>query len=121
MFKYRALFGWGITMYAVMFLMWSGFIKYGFVDGYAPKIISYIILVIMATIAGRSLHLLSWTDILPYSFSWAVIIAILDAVYAATYVGWAMYSNPSVIIGYLITIIVPLFMYDRIAVVSDMT
>jgi len=85
MIKYGALFGWGIVIYSVVFLVWSGFIAYGFVGGLAPALMAFLALIIVATIAGHSLHLHSWKDILPYSIAWAVMIALLDAVFAVPF------------------------------------
>jgi hypothetical protein len=58
-----ALLGWGIVLYAVMFLLWSAFLTYGFVGGIAPRVIALGVLIASAIIAGRSLRAASWHDI----------------------------------------------------------
>ncbi|MDO8561581.1 MAG: hypothetical protein Q7S05_02015 [bacterium] len=119
MFKYGALFGWGIVIYAIVFLVWSGFIAYGFVEGLAPTLMSYLVLVVVAAIAGNSLHLRSWKDILPYSLAWAAFIAILDAVFAVPFTGWGIYSDPNVLMGYFLVIVVPLFTCEMTVLERD--
>ncbi|MEK7132734.1 MAG: hypothetical protein AAB830_01660 [Patescibacteria group bacterium] len=119
--KFAKLFGWGIAIYAVMFLIWSGFITYGFTAGLQPKILAFCALIAMTILAGRSLHFSSWKDIAPYSLLWAVIIAILDAIFAVPLTGWGIYANASVLVGYALVFVVPLFTYERVAIVPDET
>ena len=107
--KYGALFGWGIVIYAIMFLLWSGFVTYGFVDGLAPRIIGLLVLIATTLIAGRSLRFQAWSDILPYSFLWAVIMGLFDAVFSVPYSGWQLYLDWNVWFGYALVAIVPLF------------
>jgi hypothetical protein len=100
--------GWGIVLYAVMYLVWSGFILYGFV-GAPARIIGLISLIGLSLIAGRSLRLSSWKDVLPYSIAWAVIIGILDAVFSVPYSGWQVYADWNLWVGYGLVVLVPLF------------
>lgn len=107
--KFGALFGWGVVIYAVMFLLWSGFVTYGFIDGLAPKIISLLVLVGITVVAGQSLRFHAWSDILPYSIGWVVIMAILDGVFSVPYSGFALYLDPNVWFGYAVVAIASLF------------
>ena len=107
--KYGALFGWGVVIYAVMFLLWSGFVTYGFIDGLAPRIVGLLVLIAVALIAGNSLRYRAWSDILPYSLSWAVLMAVLDGLFSVPYAGWQLYFDWNVWFGYAIVAIVPLF------------
>lgn len=106
--KWGALFGWGITIYAVMYLVWSGFILYGFIEGGLPKILGLVVLVTLSIIAGRALRVHGWHDVLPYSVCWAITIALLDAVFSVPYSGWQLYADWNVWVGYLLVGIVPL-------------
>lgn len=106
--KFGSLVGWGIVLYAIMFLTFSGFVLYGFVGGWMPRVCALVILIIVATIAGRSLRAHTWLDILPYSISWMVIVGLLDAVFSVPYSGWHMYSDPNIWVGYLLVAVVPL-------------
>ena len=106
--KFDALIGWGIVIYAVMRLTWDGLVIYGITSGFTPRIIELAMLVILATIAGRSLRFASWKDVLPYSLSWAVIAALLDMVYTVPFSGWQMYSDWNVWVGYAFVVLLPL-------------
>lgn len=117
--KYGLLFGWGVVMYSVLFLLWSAFIAYGFIEGTSPILIALFVLIILAIIAGRSLHLSSWVDILPYSFAWALIFALFDVLITVPFAGWQIYSEWSVWAGYLLIVIVPLITHDGPALASD--
>ena len=112
--KYGLLFGWGIGIYAVMFLLWSGFVTYGFVDGVAPRIVGLLVLLAVAVIAGRSLRAHSWRDILPYSVSWGIMMALLDMTFSVPLTGWQLYADWNVWVGYLLVALFPLFaLYPR--------
>jgi hypothetical protein len=106
--KFGKLFGWGIVIYALMYLMWSGFITYGFVEGIWPRLIGLIALVCISLCAGLSLRLSSWKDILPYSFGWAIVLAGMDAVFSVPFSGWAIFLDYNLWFGYAIVAVVPL-------------
>ena len=106
--KFGALIGWGIVIYAIMYLAWAGMVMHGFTQGPVPRIVSLCILIALSTIAGRSLRYHSWTDILPYSISWFVVIALLDMIYSVPFAGWALYTDWNLWVGYLLVICIPL-------------
>ncbi len=105
--RYGSLIGWGIVIYAVMFLMWNGLIQHAVIGG-ASRIVLLLTLVITATIAGRSLRFSSPKDILPYSISWMIVVALLDAVYSVPTAGWQLYADWNVWVGYILVVAVPL-------------
>jgi len=107
--KYGLLIGWGIVIYAVMFLLWSGFVTYGFVDGFAPRILGLLVLIVTALIAGNSLRFNTWRDILPFSLTWGITVAALDGVFGVPLSGWQLYADWNVWFGYALVVIVPLF------------
>ena len=112
--KIGELWCWGIAIYAVMFLLWSAFLTYGFVDGFAPRTLGLLVLVVTTVVAGRSLRASSWHDILPYSLSWAVIMAVFDGVMSVPFVGWEMYADWSLWLGYSVVVLGPLLaLYPR--------
>lgn len=112
--KLGALLGWGVAIYAVMFLLWSMFVTYGFVNGIAPRALGFLALVATAIIAGRSLHASSWRDILPYSFSWGIMMVILDGVMSGLLTGWQVFVDWNVWFGYAVVVVAPLFaLYPR--------
>ena len=106
--KYTARLSWGIVIYAIMYLFSSGLAMYGFSAGLAAIFCRLLVLVIIATIAGRSLKFNSWKDILPYSFFWALTVVALDAVFTLPFSGTVMYENANLWVGYALVMLLPL-------------
>jgi hypothetical protein len=100
--RYGALISWGVVMYAIMFLLWSGFLMYGFVEGVAPRLTGLVVLIVLALTAGRSLN------ILPYSLTWVVVVAILDIILTVPFTGWGLFSDWNIWVGYALIACVPL-------------
>ena len=106
--KYGKLLGWGIVIYAVMALAWSGFAIYGLTGTLTSRLLQLLVLIIVTTIAARSLKFHSWKDILPYSILWAILMGLLDIVYSVPFGGWGIYSDWNLWVGYTLVILVPL-------------
>lgn len=99
----------GVSIYAAMYLLWSGFTLYGFSTGALPHIVSLVVLVNLVFAAGISLRYHSWRDILPYSALWTITIAALDALFSVPFYGWSLYADWNLWVGYLLVLLVPLF------------
>ena len=106
--KYGALLGWGIVIYAVMSLLWSGLVIYGMADSLLSLALRLCVLIFIAVIAGRSLRFHSWQDVLPYSVFWAATMALLDAVYTVPFSGWSIYADWRLWVGYALVAAVPM-------------
>ena len=106
--KYISRLSWGIVIYAIMYLFSNGLSVYGLAGGIGAVIARLVMLVIIATIAGRSTRFDSWKDILPYSIFWAFTVLALDAVFTYPFSGVAMYSNWNLWIGYALVLLLPL-------------
>lgn len=118
--KLGLLFGWGIVIYAVMFLLWSAFVTYGFVLGWAPRVIGLLVLIITTVAAGRTLRANSWHDILPYSLSWGVMMALLDGLMSVPLAGWQVFADWNVWFGYAVVAVGPfLALYPRFSHLSS--
>ena len=96
-------------IYAVMKLVWSGLILYGFADGLLPRLVQLATLIILCAIAGRSLRFNSWTDILPYSVFWMIEVLLIDAVFSFPVAGVALYLDWNLWVGYALVVLLPLF------------
>jgi hypothetical protein len=108
------LFGWGVAIYAIIFLLWSVFVAYGFVEGYMPRVTGLLVLVVTCIAAGRSLGARTWHDVLPYSIAWGVMMGILDAVISVPFTGWEIFLDWNVWFGYAVVVLVPLLaLYPR--------
>ena len=113
------LFGWGVVIYSVIYLTWSGLVIYGLQNELYSRLISITVLIVISALAGRSLHTNSWKDILPYSLAWAAIVAAIDGLLAVPYAGWAIYSDLGVWVSYILVAVVPLFFKDDAFAMSD--
>lgn len=99
--------GWGVVIYALMYLLWSGLVIYGLAAGILSLVVRIGALATITTLAARSLHMPNWRDLLPYALSWAVCAVLLDALFLVPFSGWALYSTWSVWVGYALVAILP--------------
>ena len=104
----RALFGWGIAMYATLYLVWSTFVVYGLSANLLAHVGMIITLIALAILATRSLRITTEREILPYAIGWVLIAACLDAIVIAPVAGWAIYSDWNIWVGYGLLLAVPL-------------
>lgn len=100
--------GWGILIYAVMYLVWSGLVIYGLSLGYLSLILRLVVLFAVTMIAARTLRFSTWKDILPHSIGWALTAIVLDALFLVPFSGWELYASWSVWIGYALIVVFPL-------------
>jgi hypothetical protein len=105
-FATRAI-SWGIAIYAVMYLAWSGLVIYGLSFGLVSLIIRLAVLVAVTSAAVRSLRVVSPLDVLPYSIAWGVVAAILDSIFLVPFAGWSLYTEWSVLLGYALVALIP--------------
>ena len=103
-----AVLAWGVVIYAIMFLTWNGLAIYGLSNGIIPRLFQLAVLIAVMTVAARTLRFTTWHDILPYSLSWAVIVALLDAVFAVPFGGWQIYQDWNIWVGYTLVAVLPL-------------
>ncbi|HTR19090.1 MAG TPA: hypothetical protein VMH91_03915 [Candidatus Paceibacterota bacterium] len=106
--KLGALLGWGVVIYAILSLVWSGMTEYGWTDGVLPFLGEVVTLLVVCMWAGSALKFRSWKDVLPYSIGWALIAAALDAVFIVPLNGLAVFTDVSTWGGYLLIALVPL-------------
>lgn len=99
--------GWGIVIYAIVFLASSGMALYG-LSGLPAVALGILALLVVCVWAGYSLRFHSWTDILPYSIGWAAIAIGLDAIFAVPQYGWDLYSQWTAWASYLLVALLPL-------------
>jgi hypothetical protein len=105
--KLHVLLGWGIVIYAVLALVWSGLVLHGMSGNILARCIVLAALVVTTAIATRMLRLNSERDIAPYAFGWVIVAIALDAVFAVPTAGWGMYSDWNLWVGYIILLAVP--------------
>ena len=106
--KLGFLFGWGIVIYAVMYLAWSGLVLYGVSGGILARLFMLTLLVMVMTLAGRSLMRERWEDILPYSLSWLCIVFFFDIFFAVRTSGLEIFTDPNIWLTYALIVFVPI-------------
>lgn len=115
--KYGALIGWGVVIYAVVTLAGSALALYGFSGTLTALFAQLLVLIIAATVAGRSLRYRLWADMVPYSLSWTVIAILLDGMFNVSFLGWDTYADWKLWVGYGLVAVIPLLApYTRAAV-----
>lgn len=100
--------GGGLVIYSLMFLLWSVFSTYGFVEGSLPRLIGLVVLVLIITILAHHTGATSVLKMLPYSIAWLLIAILLDVLISVPFTGWALFSDWNIWIGYALVFGVPL-------------
>jgi hypothetical protein len=106
--------GWGISIYAIMYLLWSGLSIYGYAEGVPSLIVRLLALAFITILAARSLRMMHWHDVVPYSLGWAAVAIVLDAIFLVPFFGWSLYLSWSVWLGYALVALIPLASYVRL-------
>lgn len=101
-------FGYGVVLYACMYLAWALLGTYGVVGTAMARTILLLVLLASTLVAARSLRLYSARDILPFSLSWVVTIGAIDALFALPSGNWGVFADPNLWIGYLLVLLAPL-------------
>ena len=91
-----------------MYLSLNGLTIYGYRGTNVLPIVELAILLVVTTVAARSLKFHSWKDILPYSICWMLVVAGLDALYTVPFSGTQMYTNWQLWVGYALVVLLPL-------------
>ncbi len=109
----KSTLGWGVVLYALLALSWTGFTLYGLATSSFSLLLQLLILTLVATVAARSLNLPHWVDIVPYSFTWAGVAIALDVMYKVPFLGWLYFADWTLWVGYALIVIVPLITARR--------
>lgn len=93
-------FGWGVALYACMYLAFALIAAYGYAGTAAARIAMLVVLLSTTLIASRTIAHLGKVDRVPYVFSWLIMIAAFDVAFAAASDSWGVFSDPNLWIGY---------------------
>lgn len=104
--------GYGIILYALMYLAWALLGTYGLAGTLAGRAALLAVLVISTALATRSLGTHNLRDTMPHAISWLVVIAALDCAFAAPNGSWSIFANPNLWLGYLLVLGTPLVVYE---------
>ncbi|HWP61609.1 MAG TPA: hypothetical protein VN495_03330 [Candidatus Paceibacterota bacterium] len=108
--KWGSVFGWGIAIYAVVYLAWSALVIHGFIEGIIPQVSLIIVLVAMVALAASCLRVSHRLDVLPYAIGWLLIAIFFDFVCAVPVSGWGIWHDWHIWVGYSLIILVPLIL-----------
>ncbi len=104
----RALIGWGIVIYATLYLVWSALAIHNLSGNFLSRIVIFATLITVAAIATRALRLSTERDVAPFAIGWVVVAMLLDAIIVVPGAGWAIYTNWNLWVGYVLLLLVPL-------------
>lgn len=107
--NYKKLFGFGVLIWAVVYLAALAFVAYDLMDQLWAKIVVELVAVAVAYLAARNLGIGSAGEIFKYSVSWAVIAFVLDLILTVPFTGWQFFSGWEPYVGYALIILAPLF------------
>ena len=105
--QYGKLLGWGVMIYAVMYLLIAALSLYQ-VGPLLTRILALGTLVVVVSVAGLSLRRHSAWDAIPYALAWVTMVIMLDGLMTVPYIGWQLYVDWHVWVGYALVLIVPL-------------
>jgi hypothetical protein len=100
--------GWGVVLYASMYLAFALLATYGYAGTLTARISMLAVLLFTTLIATRTLSHLNKADKVPYACMWVLTIAALDALFAAPTGSWAVFADPNLWIGYGLVFATPL-------------
>jgi predicted Na+-dependent transporter len=106
--NYKNIFGFGVLIYLVIFLIMSGFAAYDMRDTLTAKIITLAAIALVAFWGGKSLNPANMAEALKHSIGWVVIIVVLDALITARFTGFGIFSQWNVLLGYVLVVLTPL-------------
>lgn len=101
-----AIFG-GVTVYAIMFLLWSVSVSYGFTVGLIPAALHFAVLIGVLVYLTRAQQRRGLA-LIPYALTWVCTVFLLDVVVTVPFSGWVFILDPMVWVGYALVVCVPL-------------
>lgn len=103
----RASVGWGIIIYAVMYLAWSGLAVYGLTAGVFVLALRLLVLAGITTVAAHDLKV-SGVAVAKYSVFWGLVAALLDSILLVPFIGLSFYAEWGVWLGYALVVLLPI-------------
>lgn len=107
-FRPLVALGWGVVLYSSMYLAWALLGAYGYAGTAVSRYGLLAVLLFSTVIATRALRMRTWRDVLPYSIIWCVVVAGIDAFFAAASGYWQQFLDPNLWVGYALVLLVPL-------------
>lgn len=106
--NWKKLFGFGILLYALMFLFWSILMSFGVSDAVWAWPLALIVLAFLVHCIAHKLHTKNLGKLLGYSVGWAIIMALLDYFISMRFTGPVLFQMWETYAAYAIIVLVPL-------------
>ena len=106
--NYKKLFGFGVLIWAVAYLVATAFVAYKMGESLLAQIVITLAVIAASCFCGWALELNSVKEILKYSASWLVIAFVLDLILTVPFTGWRIFYSWELWAGYLAILLVPL-------------
>jgi|GEM_PF-1568782 len=111
--NYKKL-GYGVAIWAIIYLVATGFVAYNVMDSFGAKIVMIIIVAGLAVWAGTKIQEQSSAKVMRYTVSWVMIGLILDLILTVPFTGVSIFGDWSLWVNYGLIIVLPLFTYKKI-------
>ncbi len=98
----------GASIWAIIFIVISALIGFGAnVQNATTDLISVVVIGLLVLLLTRQLEISSKKQALQYAFGWVVTMVLLDMIITVRFTGWEIFSQWTVIVGYLLVLILP--------------
>jgi len=111
--NYKKIIGWGFTIFAIIYLVMSGFVAYNMQDSWLAKGVGLALVILLALAAGRNTKASLHWEMFKYSVGWTFIVLVLDLILTVPFNGWKIFSQWQIILSYFFLIIMPLFVVKK--------
>jgi len=111
--NYKKLFGFGVMIWAVAYLIATAFVAYGAMDALWAKTVLILVVAVVVFLAGKNLKSASVMNALKYSASWVVIGLILDMILTVPFTGWEIFSTWDLWVSYALVLLLPLLTVQK--------
>ncbi len=108
MSKYIKLFGYGVVIWVVAFIVATVFVAFDIESTIIVNGTTTLITLIAVYLLARSLNISTIKEMLKYSISWIVVGLILDALITTKFTGWEFFSSWQIWISYALSVLVML-------------
>jgi len=112
--NYLKVIGFGMLIWAVAFVVVSAFIGFGVdVDTDTVGVATVLAIFLITLLLAKNLGMSSKKRALVVGVIWVVTLIVLDAVITMRFTGSAIFTEWSVITGYVIVLVIPPLMIRR--------
>ncbi|PIR44102.1 hypothetical protein COV23_01705 [Candidatus Wolfebacteria bacterium CG10_big_fil_rev_8_21_14_0_10_31_9] len=105
---YKKLFGYGVLIWAVVYLVATAFVGYKLSGMLWTQIVLVIISAVFSYFLAKNLSANLVVGMLKYSFSWMIMTIILSIIFTVPFTGWIVFNSWDMWASFLVILLVPL-------------